>query len=156
LNLQQLRSFNAVSRLGSYAAAARQLSLTTSTVWEQMRGLERHFEAALLEREGDRIRLTAEGRHLLELVRPLLAGLESAREVLHQHRGRPPEQITLVSGMRMLLEEVGEALAQLRRRYPSVRLRCLYVEDRAIEALVEHGEADLGLLLEPGPGRALR
>jgi molybdate transport repressor ModE-like protein len=156
LSLQQLRSLGVVCRLGSYAEAARSLHVSTSTVWEQMRGLERQLEAALLETDGGRVRPTPEGQQLLELVRPLLAGLESAKEVLHQHRGRPPASITLVSGMRMLLEEVGEAVARFRRRYDRVRLRCLYAEDRTIEALVEHGEADLGLMLEPGPGRPLK
>jgi DNA-binding transcriptional LysR family regulator len=154
LGLSQLRSFVAVCRLGGYAETARQLGVSTSTVWEQMRGLDRQLGVALLESAGGRVRPTPEGQQLLELVRPLLAGLESAKEVLHQQRGRPPEQITLVSGMRMLLEEVGEALARFRDRYPTVRLRCLYAEDRTIEALVGHGEADLGLMLEPGPGRA--
>jgi DNA-binding transcriptional LysR family regulator len=145
-----------VCRLGSYTAAARALHVSTSTVWEQMRGLERQFEVVLLESEGGAIQPTAEGRRLLELTVPLLAGLASAKEVLHQGRGRPPASITLVSGMRMLLEEVGEALARFRRHYPGVRVRCLYAEDRTIETLVEHGEADLGLMLEPGPGRPLK
>src|SRR5205807_1081556 len=61
---------------------------------------------------------------------------------------------TLVSGMRMLLEEVGQSVARFRREYPTVRLRLLYAEDREIGSLVEQGEADLGLTLEPGPGRS--
>jgi molybdate transport repressor ModE-like protein len=156
LSLSQLRGFCAVCRLGSYAEAARQQGLSTSTVWEQMRGLERQFEATLLESRGGTVRPTAEGRHLLEMVQPLLAGLESSKEVLRQQRGRLPEALTLVSGMRMLMEEVGHALAEFRKRYPAVRLRVLYVEDREIESLIERGEADVGLMLEPGPGRPAR
>jgi LysR family cys regulon transcriptional activator len=118
-----------------------------------MRGLERYFEAVLLESAGGDVRPTAEGRQLLNLTLPILAGLESAKEVLHQHRGRPPESITLASGMRMLLEEVGDALPNFLKQYPSVRLKCLHVEDRAIEAMVEHGEANLGLMLAPTASR---
>ncbi|HXG12997.1 MAG TPA: LysR family transcriptional regulator [Gemmataceae bacterium] len=156
LSLQQLRGFCAICRLGSYAGAARQLGLSPSTVWEQMRGLERQFEVPLLETRDGAVQPTPEGRRLLELALPLLAGLESTREVLRQQRGRPPESITIVSGMRMLMEEIGQAIPIFRRRYPDVRLRLLYVEDREIESLVEQGKADLGLILEPGPGRPLR
>ena len=42
LNLPQLRTYREVCRPGSYADAARHLFLTTSTVWEQIRGLERY------------------------------------------------------------------------------------------------------------------
>ena len=150
LSLTQLRSFHEVYRLGGYAEAARFIGVSTSTVWEQMRGLERYFGAKLLESGPGGLRPTPEGKTLLELILPHLAGLESAREVLLQYSGRPPESITIVTGMRMLLDEVATALGPFRRSYPTVRVRCLYAEDRRIEAMIEHGEADLGLMLEPG------
>lgn len=153
LSLTQLRSLEVVARLGGYAEAARELGVSPSTVWEQMRGLERYFEIPLLEAAGGRVCPTSEGRQLLDLLLPQLAGLGSAKEVLHQRRGRPPASITLVSGMRMLLEEVGSGLPAFRAKYASVRIRCLYAEDSVIESLVERGGADLGLMLELGPGR---
>jgi LysR family cys regulon transcriptional activator len=156
LSLTQLRSFHEVYRLGGYAEAARLLNVSTSTVWEQMRGLERYFGAKLLESGPAGIRPNPEGQTLLELILPHLAGLESAREVLLQHSGRPPECVTIVTGMRMLLDEVATALGPFRRAYPTVRVRCLYAEDRAIEGMIEHGEADLGLMLEPGRSRPPR
>jgi DNA-binding transcriptional LysR family regulator len=56
----------------------------------------------------------------------------------------------------MLLDEVALALVEFQKTYPRVRVRCLYADDRRIETLVEHGEADLGLILDPGPGATLR
>jgi DNA-binding transcriptional LysR family regulator len=156
LSLSQLRTFCDVCRTGSYARSARQLHLSTSAVWEQMRGLERQFASTLFEARDGAVRPTSEGRQLLEMVQPLLAGLGSINAVLHQRRGRPPEMLTLVSGMRMLIEEVSQAAALFRQHYPEVRLRLLFAEDCEIEALVERGDADLGLILEPGPGRAPR
>jgi LysR family cys regulon transcriptional activator len=156
LSLPQLRSFNAVCRLSSYANAARHLGLSTSTVWEQMRGLERYFDTSLLEKRGGALRPTPEGVRLLELLLPVLNGVESARETLLQQRGQLPASLTLASGLRMLLEEVSHAVASFRQRYPSVRLRVLHCDDREIEALVEHGDAQVALMLEPGPGRPRR
>ncbi len=156
LSLNQLRTFRTVCIVGGYAAAARELLVSTSTIWEQMRGLEQYFESTLLESNAGRLQTTAEGRQLLELIMPLLAGLESAKEVLHQHRGRPPESILLVAGMRMLLEEVAAALPVFREHYPDVRVKCMYAEDSAIESMVERGEADFGLMLKPGPSRRRR
>src|SRR5947209_3603026 len=96
LSLSQVRTFCVVCRLGSYAQAARQQHLSTSPVWEQMRGLERHFEVALLESHNGTVTPTQEGSRLLELVLPLVLGLDSTKEVVHQERGRPPASLTLV------------------------------------------------------------
>lgn len=154
INLEQVRSFCELCQLGSYTKVARRQHVTTSTVWERVRGLERQFEVALVENRNGVLRPTPEGRRLLELLLPLLTELESTREVFRQRRGLLPESITLVSGMRMLMEEVGQALVLFQRRYPKVRLRLIYAEDREIESLVELGRADLGLMLEPGPDRS--
>ena len=67
LSLAQLRSFCAVCRQGGYAAAARELLLTSPAVWEQMQALERHYGRRLLDRQGNAVRPTVEGEHLLEM-----------------------------------------------------------------------------------------
>src|SRR4051794_38806486 len=79
LSLTQLRSFCMVCDRGGYAAAARDLLLTSPAVWEQVRGLERHYGVRLLERDGAGVRPTARGERLLDLVRPVLAGLDATR-----------------------------------------------------------------------------
>src|SRR5262245_33782287 len=60
LTLAQLRSFSVVCRTKSYAAAARELLLTSPAVWEQMQGLERHYGRPLLVRRGNGIVRRAE------------------------------------------------------------------------------------------------
>ena len=49
-SLSQFRSFCEVCRRGGYAAAARELMLTSPAVWEQMQALEHHYGVKLLER----------------------------------------------------------------------------------------------------------
>ena len=61
LSLAQLRSFSVVCQRGGYAAAARELFLTTPAVWEQMHALEHHYGFRLLERRGNAVRPTAKG-----------------------------------------------------------------------------------------------
>ena len=151
LSLTQLRSFCEVCRVGSYAAAARDLLLTTPAVWEQLQALERHYDVELLERHGNGVRPTLHGLRLLELVRPLLAGLESTRDVLHQIDGVLPDHLTIVSNLRVLAEEISRAMFQFRERYPSVRLVMRYTNSKEVETLVSEGIADVTLTLEPGP-----
>jgi DNA-binding transcriptional LysR family regulator len=156
LSLQQFRSFRDLCRLGSYAEVARGLKMSTSAVWEQIRGLERQIGVPLIDNQNGKIHPTPDGQKLLELVLPHINGLESASDVLDQLRGFLPETLTIVSGMRMLMEEIAEAVCDFRQRYPQVCIRLLYAEDHTIPGLIERREADLGLILEPGPDRVRR
>jgi DNA-binding transcriptional LysR family regulator len=150
LSLAQLRSFCAVCRQGAYAAAARELLLTSPAVWEQMRALERQYGRRLLERRDNVIRPTLEGEHLLEMIRPLLAGLDSTKEVLQQQGGALPDRLTVATNLRVLAEEVSGGLRRFQRRYPQIRLRVFYTGND-VEQRVLGSEADVGLTLEPGP-----
>jgi DNA-binding transcriptional LysR family regulator len=151
LSLQQLRSFCEVCRVGGYAAAARGMGLTSPAVWEQLQTLERHFGLELVERRDSAIRPTLQGERLLELARPLLAGLESTFDVLHQRDGVLPEKLALVTNLRILVHEVSRAMFQFRRRYPEVRIVISYTGSAEIQSLVLEQEADVTLTLEPGP-----
>jgi DNA-binding transcriptional LysR family regulator len=151
LSLQQLRCFREVCRLGGYAPAARKLSLTGPAVWEQMKTLERYYATALVQRTGRRICATAQGERLLELIRPLLAGLESTRSVLQQEDEILPCHMTIVSHLRALEEEISAAIGCFRRRYPGVRLKFHAADSKDMQPLVQDGTADVALMLERGP-----
>jgi LysR family transcriptional regulator, glycine cleavage system transcriptional activator len=62
--LPALRAFEAAARLGSFAAAATELSLTPSAISHQVRALEAWFGRALFVRNARRVDLTEEGRRL--------------------------------------------------------------------------------------------
>jgi DNA-binding transcriptional LysR family regulator len=151
VTLTQLRSFAEVCRLGGCAPAARQLLLTTPAVWEQMRALERHFAVPLLERRGGAMRPTQQGLRLLHLLGPLLAQLESAKETLRQEQGVVPDQLTFITNLRVLVDEISRGLRVFQRSYPTVRLRVLYTGITDIEPLVTTGEADVAFTLEQAP-----
>jgi DNA-binding transcriptional LysR family regulator len=150
-SLSQFRSFCEVCRRGGFAAAARELMLTSPAVWEQMQGLEHHYGVKLLERAGTGVRPTVLGMRLLELIRPLVAGLDSTREVLQQEDGAFPRQLVLVTNLRVLVEEISLAMRAFQRRYPAIRLAVHYTGIDEIEPRVVEGKADVALTLEPEP-----
>jgi DNA-binding transcriptional LysR family regulator len=150
LGLQQLRSFCEVCEQGGYAAAARKLLLTSPAVWEQMQALERHYGMRLLERAGHGIRPTAAGQQLLGMIRPLLANLDSARSMLSQDGGAMPAQLTLATNLRVLTDEVSQALKTFQKRYPTIRLHVLYTGND-VDQRIHQGEANVGFTLESGP-----
>jgi DNA-binding transcriptional LysR family regulator len=152
-SLSQFRSFCEVCRRGGYAAAARELMLTSPAVWEQMQALEYHYGMKLLERSGPGVRPTVHGKRLLELIRPLVAGIDSTREVLQQEDGAFPRQLVFVTNLRVLVEEISGAMRAFQRRYPAIRLAVHYTRSDEVEPRVLEGKADVALTLEPEPSQ---
>jgi DNA-binding transcriptional LysR family regulator len=150
LNLAQLRSFCVLARAGSYAAAARELNFTSPAVWDQIHRLEAHYRRRLVVRRGNGVALTADGQYLLDLLEPVLAGLDSTRAALDEHAGGLPHLLTLATNLRVLAEEVALALAQFSLSHPGIRLRLIFTGND-VDRRVADGEADVGFTLEPGP-----
>jgi DNA-binding transcriptional LysR family regulator len=153
LGVQQIRAFLAVHDRGSYAAAARALGRSVPAVWEQVRAVERVYGADLFEREGRVIRATPAAGLLHGLLSPLLAGLDSTVEALREQAGRGPGTLSIVTGVRMVLEDLGGALRRFQKRHPETALRLLHRDPAATERAILDEEADLALLLDPEPGR---
>src|SRR5262245_12372048 len=113
LAVQQLRSFCMVYEKESYSTAAEELGLSVPTIWEQVQALSRSYQAVLFEKRGRRIVPTAKASLLYESLRPVLAGLDSTFELVREG-GDYPHTLTLVLGVRMMLEELGPPLKRFR------------------------------------------
>ncbi len=72
VNLEHLRLFQRIVELGSFASAARDLGLSTTTVSERLAALERDMGTVLLNRTTRSLSVTDAGRTLLEGIGPLL------------------------------------------------------------------------------------
>ncbi len=156
LTSQQIRTFCDVHERGTYAAAARAAGLSTSAVWEQVKELEKQYDLELFRRRGRQVEPTDAGIRLYEMLKPLLAGLDSTLQVLGEAQGQQPAQITLAAGARMMIEEIGPGLATFRAEYPKIALRILQSSSVQVESLVVAGEVDLAMTLEPGPDHLSR
>jgi len=156
LAVQQLRSFCTVFEKQSYAAAASERGLAVPTIWEQVRLLEKRYQSVFFIRRGRRIEATPAAALLYQSLQPLLSGLDSTFDLIREESSNHPRTLTLVTGARMMLEDLGAPLTAFRDRFPHVRLRLLHDHDKAAEELILHGDADLALTLEAGPGLVSR
>jgi len=150
LRLQQLRSFCETVRLGSLKAAAVSLGLSQPTVGQQVHALERDFGEKLIERHSRGCRPTETGRLLAEHAAPLVAGIESLRHRVQQAQKQLPTRLTVAAPQRILVDDLPQCLVQFERQFPHVLVRLLDVGIDKVTAVVEAGEADLGLIPELG------
>ncbi|ODN71690.1 LysR substrate-binding domain-containing protein [Methylobrevis pamukkalensis] len=72
LDLDQLRTFVAISEMGSFTAAADVVHKTQSAVSMQMRRLEERIGRQIFVRDGRQSRLTEDGRRLQEYARRMI------------------------------------------------------------------------------------
>src|ERR1700733_1234640 len=76
-DLDALVHFVAVARQGGVNAAARETGIPKATLSRRVRELETGLGTPLLERGGTRLKLTDDGRLLLDRAAPLLADLNA-------------------------------------------------------------------------------
>ena len=145
---QQLLGFYQVARLGSFTKAAAATFRSQSALSQQVRALEAELDCLLLERLGNRLRLTPAGEKLLEFSRALLAGYENLKEELHELQGTNQGTLRLAAAFTTLYRLLPDALLAYRRQFPQVDLTLLDRSQATVLDLVKNGEVDFGLALE--------
>ncbi len=134
--LQAMRVYCRVARLGSFAAAADDLSLSRATVSESVAALERYLGVRLLTRTTRRMALTSEGAEYLERCQRILAEVEAAELSVRGARDRPQGALRVdvptAFGRHLLMP----ALPQFMKRYPDLELD-LRFNDRVVDLVAD-------------------
>ncbi|NEC67105.1 LysR family transcriptional regulator [Streptomyces sp. SID9727] len=162
LNLERLRTLDALARLGSVSAAAEGLHVTTSAVSQQMAKLEREVGQQLLARNGRGVRLTDAGRLLAGHAARILSQVELAQSDIEAQRGEVVGEIRLGAFPTAARGLFPSTLLALRSGHPELRVRTLELEPEAGIRAVLRGDIDLAVVLDwsnkrlPVPGGLTR
>ncbi|MFE9613557.1 LysR family transcriptional regulator [Streptomyces sp. NPDC006012] len=148
LNLERLRTLDALARHGSVSGAAEALHVTTSAVSQQLGKLEREVGQQLLARNGRGVRLTDAGRLLTEHAARILSQVELAQSDLEAHRGQVVGELRLSAFPTAARGLFPTALAALRDRHPALRIRSCELEPANGVAGVVRGDLDLAVVLD--------
>lgn len=154
LELRHLETLLALSECGSLSKAAERLCLTQSALSHQLRALERHYGAALVEKSVRPLRFSATGQRLLGLAKavlPLVA--EAGRDVarLAQGRGGP---LRVAVQCHNCFDWLMPAMDAYRSLWPEVELDIIsgFVVDPL--PLIERGEAEFAVIHDDAQQRA--
>jgi DNA-binding transcriptional LysR family regulator len=143
--LNALNAFVAVARRLSYAAAARDLGVSTSALSQSVRQLEERLEVTLLARTSRSVALTEAGQRLLDHAGPAvdqaLASLKSVKAKRGEVTGRvrltvPTAAVTLV---------LARLLPRFVARHPKVEVE-VRVDDRIVDTVAEGFDAGIRLI----------
>lgn len=148
LNLERLRTLDALARLGSVSGAAEGLHITTSAVSQQLSKLEREVGQRLLAKNGRGVRLTDAGRLLAEHAARILSQVELAQSDLEAQRGQVVGELRLAAFPTAARGLFPVALAALRSTHPGLRISSRETEPEPAMLAVLRGGYDLAVVLD--------
>ncbi|GAA2478762.1 LysR family transcriptional regulator [Streptomyces longisporus] len=148
LNLERLRTLDALARHGSVSGAAEGLHVTTSAVSQQLAKLEREVGQPLLAKNGRGVRLTDAGRLLAEHAARILSQVELAQSDLEAHRGEVVGELRLAAFPTAARGLFPTALSQLRKAHPGLRVTSRETEPEPAVLAVMRGDFDLAVVLD--------
>lgn len=151
MELRSLRAFVEVVRQGGFSRAAQTLHATQSTVSKAVKQLEDEIGLKLLDRLGQKTKLTSAGEIVHRRAVSLLAEATDMVAELDDLRGLKRGVLRL--GLPTIGSETlfAQRLAEYRSRYPGVDVRLVEHGSKRLEELVMAGELDLGGSLLPVP-----
>jgi DNA-binding transcriptional LysR family regulator len=148
MDVDQARTFLAITAHGSFLEAARQLHVTQSTVSARIRRLEEELGARLFVRNRSGASLTVPGRRFLDYAKRLVLTADQARDEV----GLPQRyRAGLRVGGRIALWEgfLPRWVGWMRRRADDVVIRSeIGFEEDLMHRLIE-GTLDIGLMYTP-------
>lgn len=148
LNLERLRTLDALARHGSVSAAADGLHVTTSAVSQQMAKLEREIGQQLLAKNGRGVRLTDAGRLLADHAARILSQVELAQADIEAQRGQAVGEVRIGAFPTAARGLFPAAVASLRRDHPELRVLTKELEPEGAVREVLRGDLDLAVVLD--------
>ncbi|MEU3653362.1 LysR substrate-binding domain-containing protein [Streptomyces sp. NPDC032161] len=149
MELRHLRYFAVLAEELHFGRAAERLHMAQPPLSQRIRDLERELGVRLFDRTRHRVQLTEAGALLLEHVRPVLAGVDTAREAMR--RIRPGEAGVLRVGVPpdtgpTVLRNLTVGFAD---RVPDVLLDLHELTTDEQLARLREGELDAGVVRHP-------
>jgi LysR family transcriptional regulator for metE and metH len=146
LELRHLETLLALAECGSLSKAAARLFLTQSALSHQLRALESHFGAALVEKNVRPLRFTAIGQRLLTLARTVLPEVaEAGRDVARLAQGHAG-QLRIAVQCHNCFDWLMPAMDAYRSLWPEVELDIISGFVVNPLPLLERGEAELAVV----------
>ncbi|MCP1551555.1 LysR family transcriptional regulator [Methylorubrum extorquens] len=133
-NIQNLRVFDAVARVGSLTRAARELGVSLTLVSKRLKELEAELGLRLVQRSTRKLALTEEGHVFLDRCRDVLDAVAAAEDV----RLRQTESgiIRMSAGVAFAHRQIAPRLPPFLDRHPDVTVQLMASNE--MDDLIQH------------------
>ncbi|MGC5701366.1 LysR family transcriptional regulator [Pseudomonas sp. NFXW11] len=153
MNLMHWRLLVAIADCGTITRAAEQVGMTQSGASQALAQMEDVLGVQLFVRENRQALPTAIGLQVLEQARVMLGALAQVRRQVDEARGMLQGNLRLAGFPMVLARFLPPLLRRFKQLHPGIEVMQLEVSDDEVEALLEAQLVDLGVVLNPAPGR---
>jgi DNA-binding transcriptional LysR family regulator len=145
--LRELKTFLAVARHGTFAAAGLHIGLTQSAVSAQIRNLEQALGVRLFDRTGRQAILNPAGQRAVPLAEEMLATFQrmAVSEAAGEYRGELKIGAVATAQTGLL----PQALVRLRQQAPGLEPKLVPGVSLNLLSQVDAGEVDLAIMIKP-------
>lgn len=151
---RQLRYFICIAELGSLSKAATVLDQTQSGLSKQLAVLESTIQQQLFTRTGRGLKLTDAGEKLYEIVSPAFRDIDRAIDLVRQ-QGVSQGTVRLAAVHTLSYYFTSDVIAGFISNKPNVNLSLMGRSSPEVVALVESGNAELGLVYDSAVNSSL-
>ncbi len=144
--LTSMRVFAAVTRLGSFAAAADEMGISNAMCSKYVRDLEEKLGARLLNRTTRQLSLTEVGSAYHNRVLAILSDVEEAEQFVSEMQNRPVGTLRIMSPPSFGAFHISRAVKGYKEQYPDVAIELILSDD--FDNLVDSG-VDLAFRVGP-------
>ncbi len=152
-DMNRLKIFYFVYKLGSSVAASRQLNLTQPAVSQQLKKLEEELKTLLFVRMHKQLAPTSAAIHLYNLIAPLIDRLAGEIEAIRLPHDRPAGKLRIGAPREFGKEYLPRFCHRFRTIYPDVTFELKLKEAVPLLSMLQKGELDFALVdvyYEPG------
>ena len=135
--LTSMRVFAAVTRLGSFAAAADEMGFSNAMCSKYVRDLEENLGARLLNRTTRQLSLTEVGSAYHNRVLAILTDVEEAEQCVSELQNRPVGTLRIMSPPSFGAFHISRAVKGFKEKYPEVAIELILSDD--FDNLVDSG-----------------
>jgi DNA-binding transcriptional LysR family regulator len=147
MNTRFLSTFCVVADRGGLSAAARHLGLSSTSLAEQIRALEKDLNARLLFRRGRSITLTEAGNAILPAAREVLGRIDEMGQLAQV--GQLQGSLRVGTGSSTMISLLPQALVDMARRHPRIELKVVPGTSPHLYQRVEQGDLDCAIIARP-------
>jgi DNA-binding transcriptional LysR family regulator len=146
IDLRRIRSFVTVARLRSFTRAAKLLHVSQPALTVQIRSLEQHLKARLLDRTSRSVELTRTGSELLPRFERLLREAETLISDLRDATSNSRGIVRLAALPSIASSILPDAIQSFRAGHPNVYFALRDVVAKRILELIRTEEVDFGIV----------
>lgn len=149
MELRVLEYFLMVAREENITKTATQLHISQPTLSRQLAALEEELKVKLFHRSKYRVYLTSEGMLFRRRAQEIVNLSNKAKQELSQEDEVLSGEIYIGCGEFLSMDELTEKIAAFRKLHPYVIFNLHSSYNADIQAWMEQGILDMGLLMEP-------